>query len=50
MLVPGLGKAASFPPSETLLPASTRVWVSVADPQALRKRFERRSEGSSTIR
>jgi hypothetical protein len=45
MLVPGLGKAASFPPSETLLPASTRVWVSVADPQALRKRFERSALG-----
>lgn len=37
---PGRGEAASFPPSEQLLPASTRVWVSVADPQALRKRFE----------
>jgi len=42
---PARGEAASFPPSETLLPASTRVWVSVADPQALRKRFERSSLG-----
>ena len=41
----GRGEAASFPPSEKLLPASTRVWVSVADPQALRKRFERSSLG-----
>ena len=40
-LAPGRGEGASFPPSEKLLPASTRVWVSVADPQALRKRFER---------
>lgn len=37
--------AASFPPSEKLLPASTRVWASVADPQGLRKRFERSSLG-----
>jgi hypothetical protein len=41
----GRGEAASFPPSEKLLPASTRVWVSVADPQALRKRFERSALG-----
>ncbi len=39
------GEAASFPSSEKLLPASTRVWVSVADPQALKKRFERSSLG-----
>ena len=44
-LAPGRGQAASFPPSEKLLPASTRVWVSVADPQALRKRFERSALG-----
>jgi len=42
---PGRGEAASFPPSEQLLPASTRVWVSVADPQALRKRFEQSALG-----
>jgi len=36
---------ASFPPSESLLPASTRVWVSVADPQALKKRFEHSAFG-----
>jgi hypothetical protein len=42
---PGRGDAASFPPSEKLLPGSTRVWVSVADPQALRKRFEKSSLG-----
>ena len=45
VVAPGRGEAASFPPSEKLLPASTRVWVSVADPQALRKRFERSSLG-----
>ena len=44
-LAPGRGSGASFPPSEKLLPASTRVWVSVADPQALRKRFERSALG-----
>jgi hypothetical protein len=44
-LAPGRGEAASFSPSEKLLPASTRVWVSVADPQALRKRFERSALG-----
>jgi hypothetical protein len=44
-LAPCRGEAASFPPSEKLLPASTRVWVSVADPQALRKRFERSALG-----
>ncbi|MFM9197514.1 MAG: hypothetical protein ACKOWG_17595, partial [Planctomycetia bacterium] len=38
-LMPGRGEAAAFPPSERLLPASTRVWVSAADPQALKKRF-----------
>ena len=45
-LFPACSDAASFPPSERLLPASTRVWVSVPDPQALRKRFERSSLGS----
>jgi len=44
-LAPGRGEGASFPPSEKLLPAATRVWVSVADPQALRKRFERSALG-----
>ena len=44
-VVPGRGEAASFPPSEKLLPASTRVWVSVVDPQSLRKRFERSALG-----
>ena len=45
VLVPRACQAASFPPSEKLLPASTRVWASVAEPQALRKRFERSSLG-----
>ena len=45
VLFAGRSEAASFPPSERLLPASTRVWVSVADPQALRKRFERSALG-----
>ena len=45
VLVPGRSEGASFLPSERLLPASTRVWVSVADPQALRKRFERSALG-----
>ena len=45
VLASGRVEAASFPPSEKLLPASTRIWVSVADPQALRKRFERSSLG-----
>jgi len=44
-LVPGRSEGASFLPRERLLPASTRVWVSVADPQALRKRFERSALG-----
>jgi len=44
-LAPVRCEAASFSPSEKLLPESTRVWVSVADPQALRKRFERSSLG-----
>ena len=42
---PARVEAASFPPSEQILPASTRVWVSVADPQALRKRFEQSALG-----
>jgi len=37
--------AAGFPPSETLLPATTRVWASAADPQGLRQRFERSALG-----
>jgi len=45
VLFSGRSEAASFLPSERLLPASTRVWVSVADPQALRKRFERSALG-----
>ena len=44
-LADGRCDAASFLPSEQLLPASTRVWVSVADPQALRKRFEQSAIG-----
>jgi hypothetical protein len=44
-LTPGRGEAAAFPPSERLLPAATRVWVSAADPQALKKRFERSALG-----
>lgn len=44
-LAPVRCEAASFSPSEKLLPESTRVWVSVADPQALRKRFEQSSLG-----
>ncbi|NCY02593.1 MAG: hypothetical protein EBX36_06690, partial [Planctomycetia bacterium] len=41
----GVCAGASFPPSETLLPATTRVWVSAADPQGLKERFERSALG-----
>jgi len=41
----GRAEAAGFPPSETVLPASTRVWASAADPQGLRSRFERSAFG-----
>ncbi|MEI6256819.1 MAG: hypothetical protein WCQ77_09280 [Planctomycetota bacterium] len=37
--------AGSFPPSERILPATTRVWASIADPQTLRKRFEKSALG-----
>ena len=39
------GETAGFPASETFLPATTRVWASAADPQGLRKRFERSALG-----
>ena len=37
--------AGAFPPSEKVLPPTTRLWASVADPQGLRKRFERSALG-----
>jgi hypothetical protein len=45
ILPPAGAAAAGFPPSETFLPATTRVWASAADPQELRRRFERSALG-----
>jgi len=37
--------AAGFPPSEQVLPATTRAWVSAPDAAALRERFDRSALG-----
>lgn len=37
--------AAGFAPSERVFPATTRAWISVADPQGLRERFDRTDIG-----
>ncbi len=41
----GISLAGSFLPSETILPSTTRAWVSVADPQGLKERFDRTQYG-----
>ncbi len=37
--------AGSFPPSETILPATTRAWLSVLDPAGLQASFDRTQYG-----
>ncbi len=37
--------AGSFPPSETIFPATTRAWLSVPDTRGLQERFDRTSYG-----
>ena len=37
--------AGSFPPSETILPATTRAWLSVPNPQGLQESFDRTQYG-----
>mgnify|MGYP002138240501 CR=1 FL=1 len=42
---PSLAVAGSFPPSEQILPATTRAWGSIADPRKMRERFNRSAMG-----
>ena len=39
------GQAGSFPPSETIFPATTRAWLSVPDTRGLQERFDRTPYG-----
>ena len=45
LLVPSAAAAGSFPPSETIFPATTRAWLSIANPKALRAAFDRTEYG-----
>ncbi len=45
LLVPAAAVAGSFPPSETIFPATTRAWLSIANPKALRAAFDRTEYG-----
>ncbi len=40
-----LALAGSFPPSETIFPATTRAWMSIPDMRGLEERFDRTSYG-----
>ncbi|NBW96790.1 MAG: hypothetical protein EBR28_08680 [Planctomycetia bacterium] len=44
-LWPAAAPAGSFAPSETIFPATTRAWLSVADPQAFQESFDRTQYG-----
>ena len=44
-LLPAAALAGAFAPSETVLPATTRAWLSVADPQAFQESFDRTHYG-----
>ena len=44
-IVPAAASAGSFPPSETVLPATTRAWLSISDPQGFRASFDRTQYG-----
>jgi hypothetical protein len=41
----GFARAGGLPPSETIFPATTRAWLSIADTQALQERFDRSPYG-----
>ncbi|MFO0424584.1 MAG: hypothetical protein ACK52C_13120 [Planctomycetia bacterium] len=45
LLVPSAAAAGSFPPSETVFPATTRAWLSIANPKALQAAFDRTEYG-----
>jgi hypothetical protein len=45
LLVPSTAAAGSFPPSETIFPATTRAWLSIANPKALQAAFDRTEYG-----
>lgn len=45
LLVPSAAVGGSFPPSETIFPATTRAWLSIANPKALRAAFDRTEYG-----
>jgi hypothetical protein len=45
MLLPTAATAGAFAPSETIFPATTRGWISVADPQVFQESFDRTQYG-----
>ena len=45
LLLPTAAAAGSFPPSETIFPATTRAWLSIANPKALQAAFDRTQYG-----
>lgn len=45
LLVPSAAAAGSFPPSETIFPATTRAWLSIANPKGLQAAFDRTEYG-----
>lgn len=44
-LLPTAASAGAFAPSETVFPATTRGWISVADPQVFQESFDRTQYG-----
>lgn len=45
MLLPSAAMAGAFVPSETIFPATTRGWISVANPQVFQESFDRTQYG-----
>lgn len=44
-MLPAAASAGSFPPSETVLPDTTRAWLSIPNPQGFRASFDRTQYG-----
>ena len=45
LAAPALAVAGAFPPSEQILPATTRAWGSIAEPRQMRQRFHTSAMG-----
>jgi len=43
--VTSVAAAGSFPPSETIFPATTRAWLSISNPKGLQESFDRTDYG-----